>query len=275
MENDILTPEGKIMQRAMEAHRAHLLGHDCEGCLVTYGTFLESIKIWLLEGLHDKEATQEPAQGEAQEESPPPKKAGKTLSKRRRALTLNKGSGLHLNFPAKVTPTQLELFGDLKYEDWDQTLFAVAQVRDGGNWWVGDALNYGDTHFGEVYTQAAGETGMSEDTLQRLKYVSSRIDPGIRIKELTWSHHREVAKCTEDEQIRWLTMALEKSWNVSALKEAMRKKGQRSASEGDGEEQQEIENLCVACGSTKASLRICAKCSDQFHKPPSNGTQKE
>jgi len=189
----------------------------------------------------------------------PKKKAGKTPSKSR-ALALKKGRGIHLDFPAEVTPTQLTLFGDLKYEEWDQTLYKVAQVRDGGNWWVGDALNYGDTHFGEVYTQAASETGMSEDTLQRLKYVSSRVSPVNRIKELTWSHHREVAKCTEDEQVRWLGMALEKGWNVAALKEAMRKKGQKTASEGDGE-QLDMDKGCVSCHASVAPMKICASCA--------------
>jgi len=189
----------------------------------------------------------------------PTKKAGKTPSKSR-ALVLRKGGGLHLDFPAEVTPTQLTLFGDLKYEEWDQTLYKVSQVRDGGNWWVGDALNYGDMHFGEVYYQAAGETGMSEETLQRLKYVSSRVSPVNRIKELTWSHHREVAKCPEDEQVRWLGMALGKGWNVAALKEAMRKKGQRSASEGDGE-QLDLEKGCVSCHASVAPMKICVACA--------------
>jgi len=209
----------------------------------------------------------------------PPKKAGKTPSKSR-ALALKGVSGLHLELPAKITPTQLDLWTDLNYEDWDQTLYKIAQVGDGARWWLGDAMKYGDKHFGEIYMQAVGETGLAEDTMRRYLLVASRISPINRVKELTWSHHRQVASCPEGEQIRWLKMALDHNWSLAELKEAMRKKGERTASEGEGEGgQQEIEDLCVACGSAHAALRICAKCSDQFHstfhKPPSNGTQKE
>jgi len=189
----------------------------------------------------------------------PKKKAGKTPSKPR-ALVLKKGGGLHLDFPAEVTPTQLSLFGDLKYEEWDQTLFKIAQVGDGARWWLGDALNYGDMHFGEVYTQAASETGLTEDTIQRYMYVASRLSPVNRIKELTWSHHREVAKCPEGEQIRWLKLALDKSWTIQELKEAMRKKGQKTASEED-DGQQDLDKGCVSCHGAVAPMKICASCA--------------
>jgi len=187
----------------------------------------------------------------------PKKKTGTSL--RKIPFALSKGSGLHVAFPGKVTPTQLDLFGNLKYEDWGQALFKVAQVRDGGSWWVGDAINYGDKHYGEMYAQAASETGISEDTLTTLKYVASRVSPERRIKELTWSHHREVAKFPDDEQSRWLGMALNKTWTVRDLKEAIRKKGQRTAS--DGQENLPLGAICIGCGASSANIKICAKCA--------------
>jgi len=187
------------------------------------------------------------------------KKAGKTPSKFR-TLALKGVSGLHLELPAKITPTQLDLWTDLNYEDWDQTLYKIAQVGDGARWWLGDAMKYGDKHFGEIYMQAVGETGLAEDTMRRYLLVASRISPVNRVKELTWSHHRQVASCPEGEQIRWLRMALDHNWSLAELKEAMRKKGQRSANKEDGE-QQDLTTGCVSCHASVAPMKICASCA--------------
>lgn len=166
---------------------------------------------------------------------------------------------LHVDLPGKITPVQLELFPGLPIKRWSQTLAKVAQIRDGGNWWVGDALNYGEEHFGESYAQAASDTGLSEDTLMTLKYVAIRVEPINRIKELSWSHHREVAKFPAEEQREWLAAALKNGWNVRELKEALRKKGRRKASEKDGEDG-ESKN-CETCGADKAPMRVCGPCA--------------
>jgi len=76
MESPVLSPEAMIVQRAMETHRAHLVTHQCPGCLTTYGTMLDAIKLWFVGGLHEKEVeTQE--EGKSQEEEGPKKEGWK------------------------------------------------------------------------------------------------------------------------------------------------------------------------------------------------------
>jgi len=44
---DELTPEGKILVRALETHRIHLQSHQCDQCLKCYETAIKSVTDWL------------------------------------------------------------------------------------------------------------------------------------------------------------------------------------------------------------------------------------
>ncbi len=41
--DDRLTPEGKIVLRALETHRMHLQSHQCDQCLKSYETVVKSV----------------------------------------------------------------------------------------------------------------------------------------------------------------------------------------------------------------------------------------
>lgn len=176
-------------------------------------------------------------------------------------LPAGKGQlGLKLEFPAIVTSVALDFAkGVVAYEDMRQTLFKVVQVRDAANWWTGDILNAAEAKHGEKYTQMADETGLSPDTLMILSHVARRVDPITRRKELSWSHHREVAKFEAHEQAKWLQKAIEKGWSVADLKEAIKKAGGKDKDdEPKGEE--EGEKCCDCCGAGKPGMKVCGKC---------------
>lgn len=61
-------------------------------------------------------------------------------------------------------------------------------------WCIADALNYGETAFGEKYSQAINETGMDYGYLRELCYIASRIEQKRRHPELSISHHKAVLK---------------------------------------------------------------------------------
>jgi len=98
-----------------------------------------------------------------------------------------------LALPGKPTVTHWELPADLSYDEWKEILFKVSRVNDASRFWLGDAYLYGESHYGESYTQAMSEVDVNEETQKRYYFVAAAIHPRIRIPELSWSHHRIVA----------------------------------------------------------------------------------
>ncbi len=162
----------------------------------------------------------------------------------------------------------LSLLPSLEYDEWAPVGIKLRLAKEWLQFAIGDWLNHGEAHYGEMYSQAASDTGMPEETLMIMKYVSSRLAPENRIKDLTWSHHREVAKFPPEEQAKWLEKALKKSWSVRDLKDALKKASGKAQDEqgegGNGEEGREegppTGEGCESCGSSPASMRACGQC---------------
>ncbi len=87
-------------------------------------------------------------------------------------------------------------------------------------WWWGDALNYGERNYGEMYSQALNESDYAYGTLRNAKYVAERIPLSRRHDNLSWSHHAEVA--SEEQQDQWLKRAETEQLSKSDLRKAIR-----------------------------------------------------
>ena len=94
-------------------------------------------------------------------------------------------------------------------------------------WWIGDWLRFGAEAFGERYAPAARTTGYDRQSLMNMVYVASKIEPGRRREQLSWSHHAELAALEPADQDRWLDHAVDERLSVRSLREAIR--GQRRA----------------------------------------------
>ena len=100
---------------------------------------------------------------------------------------------------------------------------------------IGDWLVYGEDHFdsnakngqaggdrggrkvtAERYAQAAAATGIDRAVLKNFAYVSRRVPLSVRNDDLSWEHHRVVAKLQRDEQKRWLKIATGQDERLSA-----------------------------------------------------------
>ncbi|MCC2529906.1 hypothetical protein LKL24_21485, partial [Bacillus halotolerans] len=130
---------------------------------------------------------------------PPAKKAKTSSTKRRTGIgvavePVNDDNQLVLVLPGTIEPMALILHPALEIGEWAPIGIKLRQAKEWLQFAIGDWLNHGEAHYGETYVQAATDTGLPEETLMILKYVSSRVAPETRIKNLTWSHHREVAK---------------------------------------------------------------------------------
>jgi hypothetical protein len=119
-----------------------------------------------------------------------------------------------------TTATSLSLPADLQYEEWRSTLLAVSRIGKAVQFWLGDALLYGENRFGELMAQAASETGYSEESLRGFLWVASRIPPSVRRLTLSWSHH-QVAAGSEDPKT-WLDTAEAGGWTVKELRHAIK-----------------------------------------------------
>ena len=141
--------------------------------------------------------------------------------------------------------------------EWTAQGRRLGQIGRGVGWWIGDWLRYGHERFGERYPLAARVTGLDTQTLMNLCWVASRFEPHRRRQELSFSHHAELAALPDEEQDRWLALAIDERMSVRCLREALR--GARRAAEQSplGEERSSPPRLpsvtCPSCGCRFAS----------------------
>jgi hypothetical protein len=115
--------------------------------------------------------------------------------------------------------------GSPSITEWLQVGKALKEAHGATQWWIGDWLNYGERAYGEAYTQAINELGLSYGHLANLKYCANRIGISLRNENLSWNHHKIVAPLEPDEQEYWLQKAAEgnsKPWSVATLRAAIR-----------------------------------------------------
>lgn len=93
----------------------------------------------------------------------------------------------------KFTPVGLHLPTGLPYEIWEHMMGTLDDIERGIQWCVGDALNYGERAYGEMYAQAMNITGYAYPTLSTMKWVSSVFPMESRHPALRFGHHQEVA----------------------------------------------------------------------------------
>lgn len=58
---------------------------------------------------------------------------------------------------------------------------------------------------------------MKIKSLYNMMWVGKAVAPAVRRKELTWSHHREVAKLDKKMQKMYLKIAIDRKLNVADL----------------------------------------------------------
>ncbi len=78
-----------------------------------------------------------------------------------------------------------------------------------------------------MYKPAAEETGYSEETCRKAKWVSSQYETGIRIPNLSFGHHRIVAALPIEERAAILADAEHEGWSVRELKAEIRQRKNR------------------------------------------------
>jgi N6-adenosine-specific RNA methylase IME4 len=125
----------------------------------------------------------------------------------------------------KPTTTSLTLPKNITDEEWLEVGATLGKFEQSKMWWVGDWLKHkypgGYVERG-VYDELEEQTGLERQTMQVALSTCKSIDSLIRIKELTFLHHRIVAPLPEPEQKEWLRKAVREDWTVRELRDAIR-----------------------------------------------------
>ena len=122
-----------------------------------------------------------------------------------------------------LTDTALIMPDGCDFATVERMLRGMKIVSDCVRFWMGDLLLYAERNFGEMYSQLLDETDYAYQSLKDMAWVANAIAPQTRRSELTWSHHREVAKLDQAKQELYLDQAVLNSMSVKVLRDTILK----------------------------------------------------
>lgn len=127
----------------------------------------------------------------------------------------------------KITDVGLEVSGKPDFEDWMEYGQSL-KVLDGtarqfaiGDWIIMGFDTYEHGKWDAVQ-QVWGEEGIS--ALREYERCSKSIKSAIRMADLSWSHHLQVADLPPDKQRHWLEQAAGNKWSVATLRQKLSEK---------------------------------------------------
>ena len=112
-------------------------------------------------------------------------------------------------------------------EAWAGPLLFSLWAQQASPWWIGDLLNAGDAHFGEMFSQVC-DGAISADQLQRYESIARRVPRENRRAGLSWSAHAAVARLPHAIQRRMLERAEQSGWSSTVLLRKVREEVARS-----------------------------------------------
>ncbi len=121
----------------------------------------------------------------------------------------------------KLTKTGLEINGKPTFEQWEQMGKFIKKAEGAVQWWVGDWLNYGEMSYSEWTQYYDVDDTPAKQTLANMKWVSKRVEPSRR-RELSWSHHAEVAEFEPEDQDLLLDQAIQNKLNRNQFRGVVR-----------------------------------------------------
>jgi hypothetical protein len=157
-----------------------------------------------------------------------------------------------------VSRTGLQIHADLSFDEWSSMAPAIGEAARSVAFVIGDWLLYGEDHFRgqfrlpgfesdqveagrvgtDLYREAIRLTGLDNQTLWSYVYVARKVPASLRNKDLSWEHHKIVAKLPAREQAKWLDVAAEAASTEAPISTRLLR---RSISAGRLLEPEEIE----------------------------------
>lgn len=140
----------------------------------------------------------------------------------------------------EVTETSWQPTGEMSFEEWCEAGAKLGQITEAVQWWIGDWINYGAVAYGHKYEDALEATGYEYQSLRNMATIAGQFELSRRRDNLSWSHHDAVAGLeSEEEQDRFLDLAVAEKWTREVLRGQVREgqdespgNGKRPASKG-------------------------------------------
>jgi N6-adenosine-specific RNA methylase IME4 len=126
------------------------------------------------------------------------------------------------SFRAHYLPQELRLPEGMPYEHWVAVGQALRGMTEHIQWWWGDWVSFGERAYGEKYSQAVDDTGLKPQTLMNMAWVASRFQVSRR-REVSWSHHADVAALEPQQQDEWPGRVQAGNWTRQQLREELRR----------------------------------------------------
>ena len=122
-----------------------------------------------------------------------------------------------------ATDVSLRMAESLSFEQWEEIGRRLVPFGDAARWWIGDWLSKGEWRYGERARAVAEVLGRKYAEVRDWAYVAEHVPEPVRRppQELSFTHHRLVAKLVPAEQERWLARAVEEDWSKRELQEAL------------------------------------------------------
>ena len=109
--------------------------------------------------------------------------------------------------------------------EWVQTVEKIKHWKDSTfAWYLGDLLNYGEAHYGEMASQVMDATSKAYSTLRRYADTAQRVHPTRRKLTLSFSHHWVVKDLPPDEQTKALDDAEFHGWSYEELRQRLQRR---------------------------------------------------
>lgn len=134
---------------------------------------------------------------------------------------LERLSRITLGHGAVGTSLALHLPDELSFEDWEEIGRRLISIEDASAWWIGDWGAKGKWRYGEKYRTIMEATELAYNDVRDLAYVAGNVPEEIRRSDLSFGHHRTVAKLIPAEQAAWLAKAAEEHWTRQQLRDAI------------------------------------------------------
>jgi len=116
-----------------------------------------------------------------------------------------------------LTSVGLTVVGALAFDEWIELMSTLVRLETAFQFAIGDALLYGESKFGEKYSQAMDATGMSYQSLANMVWVARRVPMCNRVVGVSWTHHRVIASIDPTDQRLLLEMARDSDMPATSL----------------------------------------------------------
>ena len=124
---------------------------------------------------------------------------------------------------------KLLLNDDITIDEWRELGQQLKQVEGSVQFWIGDWARFGDKKGftgkytdSKVYDELEDITGLERQTIKEFKWVAEKTS-SARADDLTFRHHREVAKLPPEKQIEFLSKASEEKLSSRELRDLIKK----------------------------------------------------